>query len=120
MRSAQPPPPRIHRAARTEDVVRALLNRWLLRRGWRPQVLPFAGYGSAAGTDGGTDGWVRLLRRGPLTPAGASRLPPRGGAPRRNPAAVRGWRRFLSAPAPGVPVTVDVGGRRHEVASGRD
>src|SRR4051794_34488169 len=111
MRSVQPPPPRIHRAARTEDVVRALLNRWLLRRGWRPQVLPFAGYGSAAGTDGGTDGWVRLLGRVLLTPAGASR---------RNPAAVRGWRRFLSAPAPGVPVTVDVGGRRHEVASGRD
>ena len=68
MRSVQSPPPvRIHRAARTEDAVRGLLNRWLVRRGWLPQVLPFAGYGLAGGTDGdrdggtdgGTDGWVR-------------------------------------------------------------
>ena len=126
MRSTEPPP-RIHRAARAEDVVRSLLNRWLVRRGWRPQVLPFAGYGLAGGTDAGadhgtengsdggtengTDGWVRLLGRVLLTPPGASR---------RDPAAVRGWRRFISAPATGVPVTVELGGRRHEVTSGRD
>ena len=110
MRSTQPTPPRIHRAARTEDAVRWLLNRWLVRRGWRPQVLPFAGYGLAAGTDG-TEGWVRLLGRVLLTPPGAGR---------RDPAGVRGWRRFLSAPAPGIPVTVRVGGTKHEVVSGRD
>src|SRR3954469_13792808 len=98
MRSVQPPPPRIHRAARTEDVVRSLLNRWLLRRGWRPQVLPFAGYGLADGAADGEQGWVRLLGRVLLTPPATGR---------RNPAAVRGWRRFLSAPAPGVPVTVE-------------
>jgi phosphatidate phosphatase APP1 len=120
MRSAQPPPPvRIHRAARTEDVVRSLLNRWLVRRGWSPQVLPFAGYGLAGGSDGGghsggdsgtDDGWVRLLGRVLLTPPGS----------RRDPAAVRGWRRFLSAPAPGIPVTVQVAGQEHQVMSGRD
>ena len=90
--------------------MRWLLNRWLVRRGWRPQVLPFAGYGLAAGTDG-TEGWVRLLGRVLLTPPGAGR---------RDPAGVRGWRRFLSAPAPGIPVTVRVGGTKHEVVSGRD
>jgi phosphatidate phosphatase APP1 len=118
MRSAQPQSSRIHRAARTEDVVRGLLNRWLVRRGWRPQVLPFAGYGLAAGTAGGTEagddgtrGWVRLLGRVLLTPPGSRR---------RDPAAVRGWRRFLSAPAPGIPVAVEVGGCRHELMSGRD
>ncbi len=108
MRSAQSAPPRVHRAARTEDAVRWLLNRWLVRRGWRPQVLPFAGYGL---TGDGTDGWVRLLGRVLLTPPAAGR---------RDPAAVRGWRRFLSAPAPGIPVTVQVAGEEHKVVSGRD
>jgi phosphatidate phosphatase APP1 len=101
--------PRMHRAARTEDLLRALLNRWLLRRGWRPAVLPFAGYGSAG--EGGGDGWVRLLGRVLLTPPGS---------PRRARATVRGWRRFLSAPAPGVPVAVTIGGARHDLVSGRD
>src|SRR4051812_25870859 len=104
--AATPRPPRIHRAARTEDLVRMLLNRWLVRRGWRPQVLPFAGYGTA-----GEGGWVRVLGRVLLTPPGS---------PRRDRAAVRGWRRFLSAPAPGIPVAVTVSGHRHELASGRD
>ncbi len=101
-----PRTPRIHRAARTEDVVRALLNRRLVRRGWRPQVLPFAGYGLA-----GEGGWVRLLGRVLLTPPGPGR---------RDPGGARGWRRFLSAPAPGVPVTLELGGERHELTSGRD
>src|SRR5947209_3086165 len=56
----------MHRAARTEDLLRALLNRRLVRRGWRPQVLPFAGYGTA-----GEGGWVRLLGRVLLRPPGA-------------------------------------------------
>src|SRR3954463_14054482 len=101
-----PSPTRMHRAARTEDLLRALLNRWLLRRGGRPEVLPFAGYGSA-----GEDGWVRVLGRVLLTPPGS---------PRRARAAVRGGGRFLSAPGPGVPVTVTVAGDRHELVSGRD
>jgi phosphatidate phosphatase APP1 len=102
--------PGIHRAARTQAAVRGLINRRLARRGWRPQVLPFAGYGLAGG-DGAPEGWVRVLGRALLTPPGSRR---------RDPAAVRGWRRFVSAPAPGVPVVVEVAGRRHEVTSGRD
>ena len=101
-----PRPPRIHRAARTEDLVRGVLNRWLVGRGWRPQVLPFAGYGTA-----GEGGWVRLLCRVQLMPPGSRR---------RDPATLRGWRRFLSAPAAGIPVAVVVAGDRHELASGRD
>ncbi len=101
---------RIHRAARTEDAIRGLVSRLLVRRGWRPQVLPFAGYGLAS-DDGATEGWVRVIGRALLTPPGSRR---------RDPAAVRGWRRFVSAPAPGVQVVVEVAGQRHEVTSGRD
>jgi phosphatidate phosphatase APP1 len=54
---------------------------------------------------------VRLLGRVLLTPPGSGR---------RDPAAVRGWRRFFSAPAPGIPVTVQVAGEEHRVESGRD
>src|SRR5919202_1209909 len=93
MRSVQPPA--IHRAARVEDAARGILNRWLLGRGWRPQVSPYAGYG--------TQEWVRLLGRVLVTPPGSRRLDP----------AVRGWRRFVSAPAAGVPVLVEIAGERH-------
>jgi phosphatidate phosphatase APP1 len=92
----------MHRSARVEDSVHALVERLLRRRGWRPRVLPYAGYG--------TDGWVRVLARVLLTPPGTRR---------RDVDAGRGWRRFLSAPAPGVAVTVNVGGCGHEVVSGR-
>jgi hypothetical protein len=100
MRPAQPPA--IHRAARVEDAVRGVLNRRLLGRGWRPQVVPYAGYG--------TQEWVRVLGRVLITPPGSRRRDP----------AVRGWRRFVSAPAPGVPVLMEIAGERHEVESGRD
>ena len=95
-------PSAIHRAARVEDAVRGALNRRLLGRGWRPQVVPYAGYGSRE--------WVRLLGRVLITPPGSRRLDP----------TVRGWRRFVSAPAAGVPVEVEIAGERHQVESGRD
>jgi phosphatidate phosphatase APP1 len=79
-----------------------VINRILTRRGWRPRVIAYTGYG-AQGVDGG-DGWARILCRVLLAPPGTRRRDLRGG---------RGWRRFLSAPAPGVPVTVEVGGQRH-------
>jgi Phosphatidate phosphatase APP1, catalytic domain len=102
-RGMRPPqPPAIHRAARVEDAVRGVLNRRLLARGWRPQVVPYAGYG--------TQNWVRLLGRVLITPPGSRRRDP----------TVRGWRRFLSAPAPDVPVLVEIAGEKHEVESGRD
>ncbi len=100
--SATSPPPRPHRAARVEDGFYLLLGRVLRRRGWRPRVIGYPGYG--------TDGWVRVLARVLLTPPGTRRGEVESG---------RGWRRFFSAKVGGVPVTVDVGGRRHEVISGR-
>ncbi len=92
----------MHRAARAEDAVRGVVNRRLSSRGWRPQVVPYAGYG--------TRERVRLLARVLLTPPGT---------PRRE-ADVRGWRRFVSAPAQDVPVLVEIAGEQHRVTSGRD
>jgi phosphatidate phosphatase APP1 len=96
------PGQKLHRAARLEDRVHALLERWLRRRGWAPRVLAFTGYGA--------DGWVRVFARVLLAPPGTRPREVRLG---------RGWRRFLTATATGVAVTVDVAGRRHEVSSDR-
>jgi phosphatidate phosphatase APP1 len=92
----------MHRAARFEDRVHAGVERWLRRRGWRPTVLAFTGYG--------VEGWVRVLARVMLAPPDTAPGELRLG---------RGWRRFLTATAAGVPVTVDVGDRHHQVTSGR-
>ena len=97
-----PPAPPLHRAARIEDAIGAVVERALRRRGWRPRVLTYTGYG--------TDCWVRVLGRVLLTPPGTRRHDVEGG---------RGWRRFLSAGVGGEPVTVELGGQRHEVRSGR-
>ena len=94
--------PKIHRAARVEDRVHAVLERWLRRRGWTPRVLPFTGYGS--------DGWVRVLARVMLAPPDTRTRELRLG---------RGWRRFFTATAAGVEVTVEVAGGAHRVVSGR-
>lgn len=96
------PGPKLHHAARLEDRAHALLERWLRRRGWTPRVLTFAGYGA--------DGWVRVLARVLLAPPDTRTFEVRLG---------RGWRRFLSAGATGIVVTVDVAGRRHQVSSDR-
>jgi len=96
------PGARLHRAARLEDRVHALLKRWLRRRGWVPRVVAYTGYGA--------DGWVRVLARVLLAPPDTRPRELRLG---------RGWRRFLTASATGVVVSVDVGGRRHDVCSDR-
>ncbi len=95
-------PRRLHRAARAEDSLYAVINRFLCRRGWRPRVVGFTGYG--------TDGWVRVLGRVLLTPPGTRRHDVENG---------RGWRRFVSAKVSGVPVTIEVAGVCHEVTSAR-
>ena len=101
------PPVRLHRSARAEDAVLALVARFLRRRGWTPRVIPFTGYGSAV-PDG--VGWVRVLARAVLGP------PPSSVMARE---AARWWRQFLSVAAADVPVTVRAGGRAHEVRSDR-
>jgi phosphatidate phosphatase APP1 len=98
-------PTSLHRAARVEDRLEAVLDRQLRRRGWVPRVVGFPGYG--------TDGWVRVLARVLLGP------PPRPGDPLRGSDPGRGWRRFLSATPVGVRVEVTVGGAIHEVATTR-
>ncbi|MDQ1710490.1 MAG: hypothetical protein QOG49_1875, partial [Frankiaceae bacterium] len=97
-----PLPARLHRSAQVEDRLHAVIERVLRRRGWTPRVLPYVGYG--------TDGWVRVLCRVLLTPPGTGRRDIERG---------RGWRRFFCATANGVPVTIDIGGVRHTVRSGR-
>lgn len=92
----------LHRAARAEDRFSVVLDRLLRRRGWTPRVLAYTGYG--------TDGWVRVLARVLLAPPGTLEREFQAG---------RGWRRFLSAKAVAVRVTVDVGDRRHEVLTNR-
>ena len=64
---APPPsePAPLHRAARAEDALGAVIERALRRRGWRPRVLAYTGYGA--------DGWVRVLARVLLTPPGTRR-----------------------------------------------
>ena len=82
-------PPRAHRAARLEKRIRAFMEPRRRRRGWLPAVVPHLGYGG--------DGWARVLARVVLVPPGWSAAAREDG---------RGWRRFLTTSAPGVPVTV--------------
>ena len=95
--------PRLHRAARVEDRAHAWLERWLRRRGWRPRVLAFTGYGDTS--------QVRVLGRVLLAPPTTSSAELRLG---------RGWRRFLTASVAGVEVTVHLDGQRHLLTSDRD
>jgi phosphatidate phosphatase APP1 len=94
---------RPHRAARAEARLHAMIDRRLRARGWTPRVVPYVGYG--------TDRWVRVLARVLLAPPTSRPGEEADG---------RGWRRFLSASAAGVPVTIQVGERRHVVSSVRD
>jgi len=93
----------LHIGARLEGAVQERVSRALMRRGWRPSVLGFAGYGSI--------GWARVLGRVLLR---------RRGEPRTMTGETRGWRSFLALDIADVEVTVEVGGVRLIVASDRD
>ena len=90
------------RTAVVEARARAFLDQQLRRRGWTPAVVPHVAYGG--------DGWVRALARVVLVPPGSPRSPREDG---------RGWRRFITTPAEGIPVTVRVGNHVHHLASER-
>ena len=93
----------LHRAARIEARVSAVIAGRLRSRGWRPAVVAHVGYGS--------EGWVRLFARVLLVPPGSSRVGVED---------ARGWRRFVTTEAPGTPVTVRVGSRTHHATSDRE
>jgi hypothetical protein len=95
-------------AARFETAVETRVARVLWRRGWRPRLLPFTGYGAA-----GPDGWVRLLGRVLLLPPGGSTG---GGVPKTR----RGWRHFLTVNLEGVEVVAEVGAARQVLRSSRE
>ncbi len=95
----------------------------LRRRGWRPRVIPYDGYGTTSGSAGTP--MVRVLARMVMRPKDApsegpllSSLPetlPTTAAQARDMAvtrlmeAQRGWRLFIDAPVPYLPVTVHAG-----------
>ena len=93
-----------------EDTWNSALGGVLARRGWQPLAVGHVGYG-------GHD-FVRVLARvvhapprDPDEPAGEERA--------EQQAYRRGWRNFLTAEAMGVAVTVELGGRVHEVRTDR-
>lgn len=99
-----------HFAARVDDVFNAIRNRLFRRRGWRPRIVPYTGYGSTRR--------VRLLARVLLAPPPTGAPGPDESREARQ-RATRGWRRFLTTPIPGAAVEVDAGGRTHHLAADR-
>ncbi|PFG41377.1 phosphatidate phosphatase APP1 [Isoptericola jiangsuensis] len=98
------PTQRPHLAAVVEDAFYDVLGGVLRRLGWRPRVQPFTGYGSPDR--------VRVLARVLLSPPQAARRDERR-------AARRGFRHFLTVPAPQTDVRLHVGGRTYAVVTDR-
>jgi len=99
-----PPRPKILWIARLEYSFHSWRERRARRRGQRPTVAAFPGYG-------GPD-WVRALGRVLMVPA--VRNDARGEY-----ASVRGWRSFASVPVGFAQVTIEINGVRHEVVADR-
>jgi phosphatidate phosphatase APP1 len=94
-----------HLAARLEDAVHGLRQRWARGRGMVPTIIPFTGYGGP--------GWVRVLGRVIL------RRPPEGGSDADQFTPIRGWRSFTTVHVPGVEVTVSSGRAHRTVTADR-
>ena len=92
-----------HRSVQIEARVHTVVERNLRSRGWSPRVFPHTGY---AGTT-----WARVLGRVLLVPPGGPRQAREDG---------RGWRRFVTTSAGGIPVTIRLGTETHVVTSGHD
>jgi phosphatidate phosphatase APP1 len=106
---------RPHVAALAEDAWHRQLERGLRRRGWQNRVIAHIGYGSTS--------FVRVFARVLLGRAKDDLLEDEldvtfGGlrSPYRR---ARGWRAFFTAPAMGVPVSVNVAGRTFHARSDR-
>ncbi len=87
---------------RIDDALREFREQRARRKGRRPSILPYTGYGSTS--------WVRVLGR-VLIPA----QPAAGGIER----SLRGWRSFTGIPVNGAAVRVSVGGTVHHVVADR-
>jgi phosphatidate phosphatase APP1 len=99
-----------HGAARVEDWIHDVRERWARRRGHVPTVVPYTGYGSTE--------WVRVFCRVLLSrPVRADDTSKR--RRRRREQGIRGWRSFTSVPVGDVPVVIEVGGERIEVLADR-
>jgi phosphatidate phosphatase APP1 len=99
-----------HGAARLEDWIHDVRERWARRRGHVPTVVPYTGYGSTE--------WVRVFCRVLLAkPASAEGTSKR--RRRRREQGIRGWRSFTSVPVGDVRVSIEVGGERIEVVADR-
>src|SRR4051794_21757104 len=92
-----------HRSLRIEARVHDVVERRLRGRGWAPQVFAHTGYAGPT--------WARVLGRVLLVPPSGSPRPREDG---------RGWRRFVTASAGDVPVTIRIGSTTHVVSSGHD
>ena len=88
------------RAARIEDAIQEFREQVSRRRGKRPTVIPYTGYGSP--------GWVRVLGRVLLTRETTSKRP-----------SVRGWRSFTSVAVNDIDVVVQIGDEEHVVKADR-
>jgi phosphatidate phosphatase APP1 len=112
--SGSPAVPTTHRAARIEDWIHALRERFSRRRGAVPTIIPYTGFG--------TTERVRILCRVLLTrplpaPTETSSKADRRRAIRQT--QLRGWRSFVAVPLGSVPVSVVIGDERIEVLADR-
>ncbi|WP_345750327.1 App1 family protein [Microbacterium rhizophilus] len=102
--STTAPRDRIHWIARIERRMHTWRERRARRRGRKPSVLVFPGYGG--------DGWARVLGRVLIVPAikrtSSGEL-----------ASVRGWRSFLGIPVGYATVRITIGDETHEVVADR-
>ena len=103
----------MHRAARVEDWLHNVREKFARKRGFQSVVIPFTGYGSTE--------WVRILCRVLLARPGK---PGKGTKePRRRPdgrdSGIRGWRSFTSVPVNDVTVTIEIGGHTLQVRADR-
>jgi phosphatidate phosphatase APP1 len=105
-RGTAPIEPLPHRAARIEDALHRFREARARRRGLKPTVIPYSGYGSK--------GWIRVLGRVLLT-----RPVVLNDAEHPRNRSIRGWRSFTSVPVNDVAVTILAGGREFRVAADR-
>lgn len=97
-----------NRASRIDDAINQLREQRARRKGRRPQVIPYAGYGSTS--------WVRVLGR--VLISSDSKLA-KITTDRREYQSIRGWRSFTSVPVESAEVSISIGGAIHHVRADR-